>query len=113
MVGIQAVNRWNVAEHLPRNAELSYEVLAHKCNVPEAVFIPILRQAISQHVFKESQPGFVAHTAASRALLEGTGIKSFVSIATDDMWPSAAHMLDAMEKWNHSQASNHAVRPFL
>jgi hypothetical protein len=109
LIGIQAINRWSVADHLQPDEELSFADLAAKCRVPEHVFTPIIRQAMSKHIFREPRKGYVAHTAASKLYISPTTLHDYISIALDDIWPSAAHMLDALEKWNYSQEANKTV----
>ena len=103
------MSRWRVADHLATDEELSLSELAQKCKVPEQVFTPIIRQAMSKHIFKESRKGYVAHTAASRLFIGSVELNDYISIALDDIWPSAAHMLNALEKWDYSQEANHTV----
>lgn len=68
---------------------------------------------MSRHIFKEPRKGHVAHTAASRLFAESQGINDWVYIALDEIWPSAAHMLDAMDKWKGSEEANETVSDLL
>jgi hypothetical protein len=103
------VARWNVADHITPGEEVSFKELAKRCGIPESDFTRILRQAMSKHVFREHKKGFVRHTAASKLFIRPSKLSDYVHIALDDIWQSAAHMLDAMEKWNFSQGPTHTV----
>jgi SAM-dependent methyltransferase len=100
------VSRWEVANHIAADEEVSFQELAKRCGIPEQDFTRILRQAMSKHIFKEPRKGYVAHTAASKLFIPPTQLNDYVHIALDNIWQSAAHMLDAMEKWNFSQEPN-------
>ncbi|KAL1604783.1 hypothetical protein SLS60_004323 [Paraconiothyrium brasiliense] len=107
LLGIQAVARWNVADHVAVDEEVSFNELAKRCNIPESDFTRILRQAISKHVFRESRKGFVVHNAASKLFISPSPLNDYIYIALEDIWQGAAHMLDAMEKWDCSQEPHH------
>lgn len=66
--------------------------------------------AIAKHIFKEPRMGFVAHNAASRTFLHSPGLYDWTNVALNEIWQSAAHMLDAMDKWRGSEEPNECVR---
>ncbi|KAI0153304.1 S-adenosyl-L-methionine-dependent methyltransferase [Xylariaceae sp. FL1272] len=51
---------------------------------------------MSQRIFCEPQPGVVAHTAASRVLVENAGLFNWLRFSTDDLWRAACFTGDAM-----------------
>ncbi|KAL4910754.1 S-adenosyl-L-methionine-dependent methyltransferase [Aspergillus multicolor] len=68
------------------------------------------------HVFREPREGFVAHTGASRRLRENPNTRAGLGYMFDEVWPSFAHTLLALEKsqsdepneagWNHYHNSD-------
>ena len=82
---------------------------------------------MTKHIFKETSPGIVAHTAASQALAEVPSMRDWVGMVCEEMWPSAARVnghlpigileiltyfaqtVDAMMQWPGSQEPNHTV----
>ncbi|KAI1144242.1 hypothetical protein F5Y05DRAFT_407642 [Hypoxylon sp. FL0543] len=50
-----------------------------------------LRHAITQLILHEPRPGAVAHTAASRLLVEDKGLYNWLRFSTDDLWHAAYH----------------------
>ncbi|KAF2973069.1 hypothetical protein GQX73_g501 [Xylaria multiplex] len=103
LVGIQAINRWNVADNLEENEEATFSEVSRRCGVHEDIFKRVMRQAISKHIFKEPRDGVIAHNAASKLFRSPGLLPDYISVALDDVWPSATRMLDAWGKWDFSQ----------
>jgi hypothetical protein len=60
----------------------------------------MIRHAMASHIFHEPRPGYVEHTAASRAFVtEGT--KEVIGFITEDAFPCANAQIAALEKWGH------------
>jgi hypothetical protein len=59
----------------------------------------MLQHAMTQRVFYEPKPGYVAHTQASRILAEDDNMRDFSSMYTLEIWPSASKVTEALEKW--------------
>ncbi|KAG9230931.1 putative O-methyltransferase [Amylocarpus encephaloides] len=102
LIGVQAICRYDIASKVPANEEVSYATLSQRCGLPVDDLMRIMRLAISQHIFKEPRKGFVAHNAASKMFVGSQDLQNWIYIALDEMWPSAAHMLDAMDRWKGS-----------
>lgn len=64
---------------------------------------------MAKHIFKEPRKGYIAHNAASRFFVGSEGLNDWIHVALDEIWPSAAHLLDAMEKWKGSEEANETV----
>ena len=68
---LEAIYRWDIPRHVPLQGTISFEELALQVNMREHNLRRIIRYAIAwHHVFREPQPGFVAHSAASRLLVD-------------------------------------------
>ncbi|MCJ1380209.1 hypothetical protein MMC17_003312 [Xylographa soralifera] len=106
LLGIQAIRRYSIASKVGIDEEVAFTELAERCKLPADDLRRLLRQAMSRHIFKEPRKGYVAHTAASRIFAESRGINDWVYMALDEIWPSAAHMLDAMDKWPGSEEAH-------
>ena len=61
---------------------------------------------MTYYIFQELSPNVVSHTAASRALAENPAFGQFTGFISGEMWPSAARLVDAMEKWPGSEEPN-------
>lgn len=51
------------------------------------------------HVFAEPQPGYIAHTPASRQLVTSDHVRSWVGVRTEETGPAAFGLVAAAEKW--------------
>ena len=61
---------------------------------------------MTDHIFCEPQPGFIAHTAASRVLAENPLMQDFVGNVCEVRFPSSARTVDALKKYGKSQDPN-------
>ena len=109
MLGLQLVNKFEIASSLAPDEQISFAELAARCDLPVSDLRRILRHCMSRHIFKEPQTGFVAHTAASRTLAKNEGIRDRIWLGCEQIWPAAAHLGDAIEKWRGSEEPNETV----
>ncbi|KAK7917835.1 hypothetical protein PG985_011443 [Apiospora marii] len=106
MVSLHAISRFKIAEKAPTDGgQISFADLAKQIGVPERLMQRLLRQAITMRVFREPREGFVAHTQASKALVK-PDMAHWLASGTEDMWPAATKMVDAIEKWGDTEESN-------
>ncbi|KAK8048183.1 sterigmatocystin 8-O-methyltransferase [Apiospora phragmitis] len=88
MVCLHAITRFKIASKVPTDGgQISFAGLAKQIGVPERMVQRLLRQAITMHVFREPQEGFVAHTQASKALTN-QDTAHWLASGTEDMWPA-------------------------
>jgi hypothetical protein len=91
------------------DGETTIEALAASTGLNQAALTTILRLGIAYRVFKEPRPGVIAHSAASRLIAEDPRLASWVATATDDMWPAAGKVVDALAKWPMAAEPNQTV----
>ncbi|OCL06612.1 hypothetical protein AOQ84DRAFT_296670 [Glonium stellatum] len=109
LIGIQAIVRYGIADHLKHDEEVTFSELAERCQLPANDLTRMLRQAMTRHIFKEPRKGYVAHTAASKCYIDEPLLKDWVYLALEEIWPAAVYMLDALDKWKGSGEPNHTV----
>jgi hypothetical protein len=109
LISIQAIARYDIARKIEIDEEVSFTELAKRTKLPEDDLTRIMRQAIARHIFKETKKGYLSHTAASRLFIDNSNLRDWAHIAFDEVWQSAAHLLDAMDKWPGSGEPNHTV----
>ncbi|CAF9907146.1 MAG: hypothetical protein ALECFALPRED_003076 [Alectoria fallacina] len=116
---LQAIYRYDIASKIPIHGEVSFKELAHKCGLNEIHLRRFLRFAMVWHrVFQEPRKGIVAHTAASRKLVEDPLARAGLGYMFDEVWQSFAQTFEAMDTfqsdepnktgWNLSQ---HTEKP--
>ncbi|KAL0259111.1 hypothetical protein SLS55_006616 [Diplodia seriata] len=101
-LSLQAVYNFRIPHAVPLDRAISFDDLAAAVNVDVVNVKRIVRHAITNRVFCEPRDGYVAHTAASMALLDPT-LSDWVGLCSSDFFPAAARTVDAMQKWPGSQ----------
>ncbi|GAP82382.1 putative sterigmatocystin 8-O-methyltransferase [Rosellinia necatrix] len=99
---LQAIARYGIANLVPPGRHVSFAELARQTTLNEQMMTRLLRHAMTMRIFREPEPGQVAHTKASK-LMARPHMNAWLRIGTHDMWPAATKMLDALEKWPGSQ----------
>lgn len=102
-LSLQAVYHFKIAQAVPLHKEISYLDLAEKVNLDPVNLRRLVRHAITNHIFREPRPGYVAHTSSSRLLAEDPQLQAWIGFFSEDLWLPIAHTVDAMDKWPGSQ----------
>jgi hypothetical protein len=108
MVCLQAIERFNIATSFPVGEEASFAEIAKKCGITEDDTKRVLRQAMSQHIFREPRKGYAAHTSISREIAENPLMRDWIAFNCSEQWRAAPRVVDAMEKWPGSQEPEHS-----
>jgi hypothetical protein len=97
---------------VPLEGSITYEDLTAKVvKLNDGLHIPVLnlrrlvRHAMTNRIFCEPEKGQVAHTRASRLLLEDEPLKNWVGFMCNDLWLPIANVVNAMKKWPGSEES--------
>lgn len=81
---LEAIYRWDIPKHVPLGGEISFKDLADRVGLSEPNLRRIVRYAILSHrIFREPNIGFVAHSAASRLLLDDSDLFDLVGMFFD------------------------------
>lgn len=89
MVCLQTITRFEIASMVPVDGESSFAEIAGRIDgLSERMVCRLLRHAMALHVFREPTRGMVAHTKASRALVDPT-MNAWLRNGTHEMWPAA------------------------
>ncbi|CAI6332294.1 unnamed protein product [Periconia digitata] len=103
MMALQAIHRFNIASSISVDEEISYANLATRCKMDPTDLRRILQLAVSNLVFQEIRPGYIAHTTISHLIATDATVKSWIALVTEEMWPPASRGVDAMATWPNSQ----------
>ncbi|TVY93429.1 O-methyltransferase, partial [Lachnellula willkommii] len=97
---LEAISRYDMARKIPIGGSISFQELADQCGLYEPDVRRIVRFAIAHHfVFREPRKGFVAHSAASRRLVDTQGARDGLGVMFDDCYQSFGRTVEAMEKY--------------
>ncbi|RDW65978.1 hypothetical protein BP6252_09613 [Coleophoma cylindrospora] len=103
LVTLQAINRFKIAQNVPLDGSISYKSLSAVCSVNESQLRRLVRHAMTNRIFYEPEKEQVAHTKASRLLMEDPRMDAWTYFLTDHFWPVTAKTVDALQKWPGSQ----------
>ncbi|KAF8242344.1 S-adenosyl-L-methionine-dependent methyltransferase [Wilcoxina mikolae CBS 423.85] len=99
LVALRALNTFNIPEAVPLGGEgASFASIAASAGLSEDFVTRIIRFSATSNIFVESPPGYVQHTAGSRALLENPLLRDFLRTCIDDSLPAAAKVNEAVVK---------------
>ncbi|PQE13898.1 O-methyltransferase protein [Rutstroemia sp. NJR-2017a BBW] len=103
-VSLQAIYRYDIASKVPIHGEISYEDLSVKCGLSVVNLRRILRFAMAwNRCFTEPRKGFVAHSAASRVLVDNPMARSGLGFMFEECWQAFAHTLDAVKQHGENE----------
>jgi 6-hydroxytryprostatin B O-methyltransferase len=106
---MRAIEHFKIYKAFPLDGEATFVDISRACNVPEVHLKRLLRHAMTQKIFCEPRPGVIAHTAASAALVNDSTLCDFVGMQSEELWPAANSVIDAIEKFGESEESNHTA----
>ncbi|KAI1323781.1 S-adenosyl-L-methionine-dependent methyltransferase [Xylariaceae sp. FL0255] len=105
MVCLQTISHLGIAALVPLDGKISFEELSQKVGVSEQFIRRVLRHAATLRVFQEPEIGMISHTKASKILATSTG-NDWMKVATEDVWPTATKMFEAVKKWPAAEEPN-------
>jgi hypothetical protein len=102
-LSLLAVYHFKVAQVVPLNGEASYTDIAKAADADEVDLRCLIRHAMTNRIFREPREGYVAHTVASRLLLEDPQMNDWVGLCSAEFFPAAARTMEAMALYPSSQ----------
>ena len=100
------MSHFGIFELVPLEGSISYSELATKAGVSAVRLKCLARMAMTNHVFAEPKPGFIAHSATSAALDENSKLRDQRVWVTSVNVPTASAMVTAHERWPDSTGPN-------
>lgn len=88
---------------MPVDGDVSYTEIAAQTGLDETNAKRLIRHAMTNRIFTEPRPGYVAHTAASRVLLDDAAMVDWVGVCTSEFFQAAANSVEALQKFGNSQ----------
>lgn len=101
-LALAVLAHWDVFGAVPLDGEISYADLAAKVNLSEERLRRFIRQVMTNHVFTESRPGYVAHTAASAVPVRIPSFRWWIEHNAEDGGPAYPKVIQALETWGAS-----------
>ncbi|KAI4123070.1 MAG: hypothetical protein LQ338_005466, partial [Usnochroma carphineum] len=98
-LALSVLAHWDVFSAVPLDGEISYADLAAKVGLSEERLRRFIRHAMTSHVFTESRPGYVAHTATSAVPARIPSFRWFIEHMAEDGGPAYPKVIPALEEW--------------
>ncbi|KAH9997808.1 sterigmatocystin 8-O-methyltransferase [Xylariaceae sp. FL0662B] len=105
MISLDAVCRFHIADMIPPGGQVSFGDISKQTGLDESLVRRLIRYAMAMRIFKEPEPGMVAHTKVSKFLTIPYA-NAWLSHGAQEAWPASARMVDAMQKWPSSEEPN-------
>lgn len=77
---LDVIYNFEIARRVPKDGKISYPELARGIGVSETALGRLLRYAITNRIFKEEEPVFISHSAASKVLAEEPAFIDWIGI---------------------------------
>ncbi|KAL4879071.1 O-methyltransferase-domain-containing protein [Aspergillus karnatakaensis] len=105
-LSVNPIVRLVIAENFPENGTTVSD-LAQALNLNETLVRRLLAHAATHHIFYESKPDFFIHTAASRVLSENKGMRDWVRVGAEEVFPGAFKIGEALIQFPNSEETEH------
>ena len=86
------VHRFDIPSFVPVGGDISFEDLSHACGVDVGNVRRFVRYAMTDYTFRETRPGYVGHTAASRAMKEDAHLRDSIGMTVNEGFRAAARV---------------------
>lgn len=90
-MSLHAIHHFGIAKTFAPGEEISFTQLAKLSGLSETLIRRLLRHAMTMRVFSEPREGIVAHTAASKLLIQAN-MHSWLGTGCEEMWPAAVRV---------------------
>lgn len=91
---------------MPIDGEATYQEIGSASGISESMARRFLRHAMANHIFAESAPNKVRHTAASQLMVTDPDFFDAVGLETTEFGPASGSVIDAFSKYGDSGEPN-------
>lgn len=97
------MHRYKLASHIPLHGETTFREISAASGLEEDLVRRFLQVACVKHIFRQTSPTTICHTASSRLIASNQGVMDAIGFAIDDMAFGAAHELAALSKYPNGE----------
>ena len=87
-MSLHFIHRNQIAQMISKNGRMSFQSIAEQCKLDEDDTRRVLRLAMTNHLFEESENGMVDHSAATQMLSQNPKLAAWIGVLTHECWPS-------------------------
>ncbi|PTB71979.1 chlorophenol O-methyltransferase [Trichoderma longibrachiatum ATCC 18648] len=106
-LSLQLINHYQIAKLVPLDTPIKLTELQCKTPLEPVHLARALRQAMTNNIFCEPSPGYIAHTAHSRMLAQDETLQAWIGFNSEDVFPAAGHVLQALEAHPEAISNTH------
>jgi hypothetical protein len=103
ITALAVVVEFDLANHVPRDSEISIKDLAAVSGAPYSRLERVLRLLFVRKIFFEPKPGYVAHTVVSERMATSPELTAFLGHCTHEAFPAASRLVDSLRKYPDSE----------
>ncbi|KAL6854019.1 S-adenosyl-L-methionine-dependent methyltransferase [Trichoderma novae-zelandiae] len=107
-LSLQLINSFQIANLVPLDAPIKLTELQSKTPLEPVNLARALRHAMTNNIFCEPSPGYIAHTANSRLLAQDTALQAWIGFNSEDVFPAAGHVVQALKSHPEATSNTHA-----
>jgi 6-hydroxytryprostatin B O-methyltransferase len=104
---LQYIYHFKIAEAVPADGDVSYEVIALKRGLDKNQCGRVLRMVMTNDYFNEPRPGNVAHIAGSKLLLNQR-VNDTIGYLMEEGFPAASRISETVDKFGATEERNQA-----
>jgi hypothetical protein len=98
-LSLHAIYHYKIAQLVSLDTPVSFAQIALSTGLSELNIRRLLRHAMTNQIFYEPSPGFIAHNALSRVLATDPEMNDWVGFCIEDMWPAASKTVAALKEY--------------
>ncbi|KAF1950072.1 putative hydroxyindole O-methyltransferase [Byssothecium circinans] len=102
-MSLQFIYKNKIGQNLAWNETTTFEEIAKESKLGLDDTTRMMRLAMANYLFAEPQPGVVAHTAASHAIVSNPLLNAWIGVTVEENWPPMLRLNEAMQKWPDSE----------
>ncbi|KAH8121701.1 hypothetical protein FP744_10002817 [Trichoderma asperellum] len=102
-MNLQLINSYQLAKLVPLDGPISLKELQSKTTLEPIFLARTLRYAMTNYMFHEPSPGYIAHTANSRVLAQDPSLQAWVGFNVESCFPAASRVPEALKE--HPEAT--------
>lgn len=91
---IATIYHFQIANHVPIEGKAAFEEVAQKSGMSLRDFSMVVRYAMTNFIFCEPTPGFIAHTASSKVLAENKLVKALTAMGANELLPGLFKVIE-------------------
>jgi hypothetical protein len=104
-----AIYQFRIADFVPVEGDVPFEQVAKEAGMDLRDFKIVVRYAMTNYIFQETRPNYIAHTAASRALKDNKLMRALMGMGRYELFPALSSEMESLQNFPGSQENTESV----